>query len=301
MRRSQRGDHREEITELPTLQSITTNETITSPSNPRVRTTLKLRDATTRRQTGLTLIDGQREIRRCLAAEKEIIEVFFDANSFSSLSDTEQTDLISIVTQASAQGASVTPLSSRPFSKIAFGNRNEGIVAVARFRAESLTDFKPRSTSPIFLLEGIEKPGNLGAIFRTADAAGFGGVIICGQGTDASNPAVIRASLGTVFNVPIACDTSAAAIQWCENHQQNIVAATPVGTTDWHAAEMAKQPAILLGSEAHGISTLWFDAAKNKKIALETVALPMLGLADSLNVSATAAVLAYESVRQRNA
>ena len=286
---------------MPTLQSITTNETITSPSNPRVRTTLKLRDATTRRQTGLTLIDGQREIHRCLAAEKEIIEVFFDADSFSSLSDREQTDLISIVTQASAQGASVTPLSSRPFSKIAFGNRNEGIVAVARFRAESLTDFKPRSTSPIFLLEGIEKPGNLGAIFRTADAAGFGGVIICGQGTDASNPAVIRASLGTVFNVPIACDTSAAAIQWCENHQQNIVAATPVGTTDWHAAEMAKQPAILLGSEAHGISTLWFEAAKNKKIALETVALPMLGLADSLNVSATAAVLAYESVRQRNA
>ena len=286
---------------MPTLQSITTNETITSPSNPRVRTTLKLRDATTRRQTGLTLIDGQREIHRCLAAEKEIIEVFFDADSFSSLSDREQTDLISIVTQASAQGASVTPLSSRPFSKIAFGNRNEGIVAVARFRAESLTDFKPRSTSPIFLLEGIEKPGNLGAIFRTADAAGFVGVIICGQGTDASNPAVIRASLGTVFNVPIACDTSAAAIQWCENHQQNIVAATPVGTTDWHAAEMAKQPAILLGSEAHGISTLWFDAAKNKKIALETVALPMLGLADSLNVSATAAVLAYESVRQRNA
>ena len=286
---------------MPTLQSITTNETITSPSNPRVRTTLKLRDATTRRQTGLTLIDGQREIHRCLAAEKEIIEVFFDADSFSSLSDREQTDLISIVTQASAQGASVTPLSSRPFSKIAFGNRNEGIVAVARFRAESLTDFKPRSTSPIFLLEGIEKPGNLGAIFRTADAAGFGGVIICGQGTDASNPAVIRASLGTVFNVPIACDTSAAAIQWCENHQQNIVAATPVGTTDWHAAEMAKQPAILLGSEAHGISTLWFVTAKNKKIALETVALPMLGLADSLNVSATAAVLAYESVRQRNA
>ena len=77
--------------------------------------------------------------------------------------------------------------------------------------------------------------------------------------------------------------------------------ATPVGTTNWHAAGMAKQPAILLGSEAHGISSLWFDAAKNKKLALQTVALPMLGLADSLNVSATAAVLAYESVRQRNA
>ena len=286
---------------MPPLQSITTSETITSPSNPRVRTTSKLRDATTRRQTGLTLIDGQREIHRCLAAQKEITEVFFDADSFSSLTSAQQTNLTSIITQAAVQGAAVTPLSSRPFSKIAFGNRNEGIVAVARFRAESLADFKPRPNSPIFLLEGIEKPGNLGAIFRTADAAGFGGVIICGQGTDASNPAVIRASLGTVFHVPVACDTSVAAIQWCEHHQQNIVAATPVGTTDWHAAEMSKQSAILLGSEAHGISALWFDAAKNKKIVLETVALPMLGLADSLNVSATAAVLAYESVRQQNA
>ncbi len=286
---------------MPPLQSITTSETITSPSNPRVRTTSKLRDATTRRQTGLTLIDGQREIYRCLAAQKEITEVFFDADSFSSLTGPEQTDLTSILTQAAAQGAAVTPLSSRPFSKIAFGNRNEGIVAVARFRAESLADFKPRPNSPIFLLEGIEKPGNLGAIFRTADAAGFGGVIICGQGTDASNPAVIRASLGTVFHVPVACDTSVATIQWCEHHQQNIVAATPVGTTNWHEAVLAKQSAILLGSEAHGISDLWFDAAKNKKLVLETVALPMLGLADSLNVSATAAVLAYESVRQQNA
>ena len=286
---------------MPPLQSITTSETITSPSNPRVRTTSKLRDATTRRQTGLTLIDGQREIYRCLAAQKEITEVFFDADSFSSLTGPEQTNLTSILTQAAAQGAAVTPLSSRPFSKIAFGNRNEGIVAVARFRAESLADFKPRPNSPLFLLEGIEKPGNLGAIFRTADAAGFGGVIICGQGTDASNPAVIRASLGTVFHVPVACDTSVATIQWCEHHQQNIVAATPVGTTNWHAAVLAKQSAILLGSEAHGISTLWFDAAKNKKLVLETVALPMLGLADSLNVSATAAVLAYESVRQQNA
>ena len=286
---------------MPPLQSITTSETITSPSNPRVRTTSKLRDATTRRQTGLTLIDGQREIHRCLAAQKEITEVFFDADSFSSLTSAQQTNLTSIITQAAVQGAAVTPLSSRPFSKIAFGNRNEGIVAVARFQAESLAGFKPRPNSPIFLLEGIEKPGNLGAIFRTADAAGFGGVIICGQGTDASNPAVIRASLGTVFHVPVACDTSVATIQWCEHHQQNIVAATPVGTTDWHAAEMSKQSAILLGSEAHGISALWFDAAKNKKIVLETVGLPMLGLADSLNVSATAAVLAYESVRQQNA
>ena len=281
------------------LQSIPTTETITSPSNAHVRSTMKLRDATARRQTGLTLIDGQREIQRCLTAKKEIVEIFFEADRLSSLPDTEQEIFASLLHQASAQGCSLTSLSSRPFSKIAFGNRNEGLVAVARFQADLVEDFKPRPDAPIFILEGIEKPGNLGAIFRTADAAGFGGIIICGKGTDASNPAVIRASLGTVFSMPVACDTTPTVMQWCISRKQNIVAATPDGTTPWHAVEFANQSAILLGSEANGLSSLWLEADTKKNIALETVALPMLGLADSLNVSATAAVLAYESLRQR--
>ena len=281
------------------LQSIPTTETITSPSNARVRSTMKLRDATARRQTGLTLIDGQREIQRCLTAKTEIVEIFFEADRLSSLPDTEQEIFASLLHQASAQGCSLTSLSSRPFSKIAFGNRNEGLVAVARFQADLVEDFKPRPDAPIFILEGIEKPGNLGAIFRTADAAGFGGIIICGKGTDASNPAVIRASLGTVFSMPVACDTTPTVMQWCISRKQNIVAATPNGTTPWHAVEFVNQSAILLGSEANGLSSLWLEADTKKNIALETVALPMLGLADSLNVSATAAVLAYESLRQR--
>ena len=260
---------------------------------------MKLRDAAVRRETGLTLIDGQREIQRCLAAKKEIVEIFLDVDSFASLSDTDRKNFELLLREASTQHALLTPLSTRPFSKIAFGNRNEGLVAVARFHAEALADFKPRPDAPLFILEGIEKPGNLGAIFRSADAAGVGGVIICGKGTDASNPAVIRASLGTVFCVPIACDTTSAVIQWCIAHNQNIVAATPDGTTRWHAVEFANQPAILLGSEAHGISSCWLEAVTKKNITLETVALPMRGLADSLNVSATAAVLAYESLRQR--
>ena len=260
---------------------------------------MKLRDAAVRRETGLTLIDGQREIQRCLAAKKEIVEIFLDVDSFASLSDTDQKNFELLLREASTQHALLTPLSTRPFSKIAFGNRNEGLVAVARFHAEALADFKPRPDAPLFILEGIEKPGNLGAIFRSADAAGVGGIIICGKGTDASNPAVIRASLGTVFCVPIACDTTSAVIQWCIAHNQNIVAATPDGTTRWHAVEFANQPAILLGSEAHGISSCWLEAVTKKNITLETVALPMRGLADSLNVSATAAVLAYESLRQR--
>ena len=288
-----------EIADLSVLQSISTTETITSPSNARVRSTMKLRDASVRRETGLTLIDGQREIKRCLTAKKQIVEIFFDADSFPTLSDTDQKNFELLLREASAQTASLTPLSTRAFSKIAFGNRNEGIVAVARFQTDSVADFKPRPGAPIFILEGIEKPGNLGAIFRTADAAGFGGILICGKGTDASNPAVIRASLGTVFCMPIACDTASAVMQWCITHKRNIIAATPTGDTRWHAGKFADQSAILLGSEAHGISSLWLEAATNTNLALDTVALPMRGLADSLNVSATAAVLAYESLRQR--
>ena len=262
---------------------------------------MKLRDASVRRETGLTLIDGQREIQRCLTAKKQIVEIFFDADLFPTLSDTDQKNFELLLHKASSRTASLTPLSTRAFSKIAFGNRNEGLVAVARFQTDSVADFKPRPDAPIFILEGIEKPGNMGAIFRTADAAGFGGIIICGKGTDASNPAVIRASLGTVFSMPIACNTTPIVMQWCISRKQHIVAATPDGTTCWHAVEFTSQPAILLGSEAHGLSSLWLEAATKKNIALETVALPMLGLADSLNVSATAAVLAYESLRQREA
>jgi len=150
-----------EIAELSVLQSITTTETITSPSNARVRSTMKLRDAAVRRETGLTIIDGQREIQRCLTAKKEIVEIFFDADSFASLSDTDKKNFELLLREASAQHASLTPLSTRPFSKIAFGNRNEGLVAVARFHAGALVDFKPHPSEPLFILDGIEKPGNL--------------------------------------------------------------------------------------------------------------------------------------------
>ncbi len=140
-----------EIAELSVLQSITTTETITSPSNARVRSTMKLRDAAVRRETGLTLIDGQREIQRCLTAKKEIVEIFFDADSFASLSDTDKKNFELLLREASAQHASLTPLSTRPFSKIAFGNRNEGLVAVARFHAGALADFQASSKMNHFL------------------------------------------------------------------------------------------------------------------------------------------------------
>ena len=154
---------------------------------------------------------------------------------------------------------------------------------------------------PIFIIEGVEKPGNLGAILRTADAAGVGGVIVCDARTDVANPAVIRASLGAVFSMPLASCTATEAIDWCGRQHRRVVAATPAGDRLWHEADLRSPAAILLGSEAHGISPAWAAAARAGAVQMESVRLPMHGIADSLNLSATAAVFAYEAVRQRGA
>lgn len=277
------------------IDTILATGTITSPANPRVRAAARLRDAGQRRETGLTLVDGLREISRCLHAGIELVEVFVAADSLAS----PAAPLLTILRELVDRDVPLLPLAERPFARIGFGGRNEGAVAVIRFRSGTLVAFAPEASRPIFILEGIEKPGNLGAILRSADAAGCGGVIVCGPGTDAANPAVIRASLGTVFSLPLAAATTAEAIEWCAVRHRRVIAATPDGSCRWHDASLGSDAVILLGSEAHGISAGWFDAAAAGSLALTTVALPMLGVADSLNVSATAAVLAYESLRQR--
>jgi TrmH family RNA methyltransferase len=126
-------------------------------------------------------------------------------------------------------------------------------------------------------------------------------VIVCDPRTDPANPAVIRASLGTVFSVKLSSANVAETIQWCASTRRRVIAARPQGSIPWHRARLAGATAILLGSEAHGISPAWEAAADAGRIALESVHLPMHGAADSLNVSATAAVLAYESLRQAQA
>ncbi|NBP88785.1 MAG: RNA methyltransferase [Planctomycetia bacterium] len=272
--------------------------TITSPANTRVRQASRLRDSASRRETGLTLVDGQRELTRCLTAGQDVVEVFVTDAVLADLDQPHHAPLVNLLANLNASGIPLVPLAERPFSRIAFGSRNEGVVGVVRFRAADLTTFRPHAKRPVFILESLEKPGNIGAILRSADAAGFGGVILCGSGTDPANPAVIRASLGTVFSLPLASDATAAVIGWCQKHQRLVTAATPTGSCPWHKADLS-QATILLGSEAHGISSAWATAAAAGQLQLQAVSLPMLGIADSLNVSATAAVLAYESLRQR--
>jgi TrmH family RNA methyltransferase len=276
---------------------MNTSETITSPANPRVRAAAALRDADTRRKTGLTLVDGRRECERAVAAGAEVVELFVATAVFTrSLPDSSA--FAAWVGSLTGRGVPLVLLAERPFDRLAFGGRNEGVVAVVRWRAAALAAVEFDADRPVLLIEGVEKPGNLGAILRTADAAGLAGVVVCDGRTDAANPAVIRASLGTVFAVPLAAATAAEAIRWCAAHDRRVVAATPTGKVLWHEARLTGSTAILLGSEAHGISSAWQEAASAGRIALETVRLPMHGIADSLNLSATAAVLAYEAVRQ---
>jgi TrmH family RNA methyltransferase len=274
----------------------TFHEQITSTANPRVRQAARLRDADARRETGLTLVDGRRELARAAAAaagtQSEIIEVFVAADA------PPDGDRDAWLDTLAAQGTRIIGLARKPFEKIAFGSRNESVVGVVRFSGRPLEQFTVAAGRPVLVIERVEKPGNLGAILRTADAAGIAGVIACDAATDPANPAAIRASLGTVFTVPVAVTTTQAAIDWCGRHARRVIAALPEGRLVWHEAALAGNTALLLGSEAHGLSPAWQQASDAGRIEFETVRLPMQGIADSLNVSATAAVLAYEALRQ---
>ncbi len=268
------------------------NLMITSTSNPRVKQAASLRKSKHRQLLGLTIVDGLRELKCALSAGVDIIEVFVDGTA-SPLHERE------VLLEGFLQnGIEVTTLAKGPFEKIAFGDRNEGVLAVVRFRAKELKELKSNDNRPFFILEGIEKPGNLGAILRSADAAGIAGVILSGHGTDVANPAVIRASLGTVFMVPLVVASTKESINWCCENKKNVFIATPGGERLWCDARLRKNIVFVLGSEAHGVSGEWQDAASIKKIDMQAIRLPMLGVADSLNVAATAAILSFEALRQ---
>ncbi len=282
------------------------SETITSAANPRLKRAARLRDARERRTSGLTVVDGLRELSRAAAVACEITEVFVELpasdGSASAAPEAEvPEDVAACVAACVARGARVTGVPPRVFEKLAFGDRNEGVVGVVRFSGRSLAEVTFPADRPVIVAESVEKPGNLGAILRSVDAAGLGGVIVCDPRTDPANPATIRASLGTVFSVPLAVATAGDVIDWCHASGRRVIVATPEATSEWFAADLTGLVAIVVGSEAEGVSRAWAESAATGQIALTAIRLPMRGIADSLNVSVTAAVLAYESVRQQAA
>ncbi len=260
---------------------------ITSRQNPRIKAAAALRHRRRREAESQTLIDGHREIAYAVRSGLEILEVFYcrgerGADPLDSLLET--------LSNTACELHETTP---QVLEKIRFGDRTDGVVAVARVPRLQLGDLKLPPRPLILILESLEKPGNLGAIARSADATGIAAIVLADGTTDAFNPNAIRASQGTLFSVPIAEAGTADTLAWLIEQRLSIYAATPTAERHHWDADFAGASAIVLGGEAHGLTSRWLEPPSTR------VSIPMLGVADSLNVAASAAVIMYEALRQR--
>lgn len=282
-------------------------EKISSLQNPRIKQLVKLRDRRPRDEAGVFLVEGYREIRRALEKAVPLTELYFSPEWF--LGENEP----ALIEQARAAGAQVFELTKDTFAKVAYRERPDGLLAVAPQWRKTLADLdgmvgrglsptgsegvghKARPTAPFLLVvEAIEKPGNLGTILRSADAAGCDAVIVCDPVTDIFNPNVVRASTGVLFSVPLVVAESAAVHAWLKAKQIHMVATTPAAETPYTAADLCGPLAVIMGSEQYGLSEFWL---KNSDL---TVRIPMAGQADSLNVAMATIITLFEAVRQRS-
>ena len=260
---------------------------LTSTANPRVKAAAGLRDRRERDRTGLTLVDGAREVRRSFEGGAIVVEAFICEPLLAGQ------DARAVLDSLGAAGAPVHLVSESVFARVSFGERAEGVVAVVRIPSLDIANLVLPEDPLVVVVEGVEKPGNVGAVLRSADGAGADAVVAADARTDLFNPNAIRASLGTAFSVQIASASTAQALDWVRGHGLRIVAARVDADRLYTDADLTGPLAIALGAEADGLSAAWSDDA------IEAVRLPMAGIADSLNVSATAAILLYEARRQR--
>jgi TrmH family RNA methyltransferase len=259
---------------------------LSSTRNPRVRAAAALRDRRARDEAGLTLIDGIRELTRAIAGGARVVEVYVDPDRIGA-------PAAAVVEAARAVGAEVVEVSGTVIDTLAYGDRGEGVVAVARIPDTSLDAVSLPAGALVVVVEGVEKPGNLGAVLRSADGAGADLVIAADPRTDLFNPNAIRASQGTVFSIPVAAAPSGAVRTWLREAGLQVVTARVDAPTVYTDADLRGAVAIVLGSETSGLTDTWSGDD------VGPVRLPMLGVADSLNVSIAAAVLLYEARRQR--
>ena len=263
-------------------------EPIASPHNPRIKSAAGLHKKHERDRNGSMLIEGVRELSRALESGIDIIEVFWCPD----LLDQETGG--PIIRGIERKNIPIIAVGRRAYEKLVYREASGGLVAVARQPAHALADM-PETECPLYLVvDAIEKPGNLGALLRSADAAGVTGLIASDQHTDLYHPNVIRASLGTVFTLPIAISSAVEAIGWLEARAIAIIAATPDAALCYTDVDLTVPLAIVVGSEDAGLGTEWLQATGTR------VRIPMKGSADSLNVSAAATILLYEALRQRD-
>lgn len=278
-------------------------ERITSLQNPRVKQLVRLRERRDRDEAGVFLIEGYRETRRALEKGVRPKEFYFSPDWF--LGENEP----ALLEQARAAGAQLFELSKDAFAKVAYRERPDGLLAVAPQWKRTLEDLPvaglagagpPGSATPatnpplLLVVESIEKPGNLGTILRSADAAGCQGVIVCDTVTDIFNPNVVRASTGVLFSVPVVVSNSTAVHAWLKAKGIRTAATTPHTTNLYTQADLRGPLAIIMGSEQYGLSDFWMKSAD------VLVRIPMAGQADSLNVAMATIITLFEAVRQRS-
>jgi TrmH family RNA methyltransferase len=262
-------------------------ETITSLQNPRLKRLIRLRDRRARDEEGAFLVEGYREVRRALERKVVLGELFFSRDWF--LGENEP----ALLAEAEAAGAKLFELSKDAFAKVAYRERPDGILAVAPQWRRKLADLSLPAAPLILVVEAIEKPGNLGTILRSADAAGCDAVIVCDPVTDLFNPNVVRASTGVLFSVPCVVEESATVLEWLKGHKIRAVATTPAAKEVYSDADLRGPLAVVMGSEQYGLSEFWLKQADLP------VRIPMAGQADSLNVAMAALITLFEAVRQR--
>jgi TrmH family RNA methyltransferase len=260
---------------------------ISSSQNPKLKEAASLYDRRDRDETGLFLIEGYREILRAKDAGIKFDSLFYSPSLFLGVNEP------ALIEEVKKKGAKIFECTKAAFGKLSYRDRPDGLVAVARQMKLTLSDLS-FSKSPLYVIaEAIEKPGNLGTILRSADAVKADGVIVCDRCTDIYNPNVVRASTGTLFTLPVVEAKSEEAICWLREKKIQIVAATPAAKLEFTEANLKGPLAIVVGTEQLGLSDTWLNLAESQ------VKIPMLGVADSLNVATATTLLLYEALRQR--
>ncbi|MBQ7421416.1 MAG: RNA methyltransferase [Prevotella sp.] len=256
-------------------------EIITSIQNPKIkRLTALLKKSAERREAGLFVVEGRRELGHCIEAGYEIDTLFCCPELMGTPLDE----------RVAAHRYDVTPAI---YEKIAYRGSTEGVMAEVKVRRLSMEDIDLGEHPLLMVVESVEKPGNLGAILRSADAAGATAVVVCDALTDLYNPNLIRSSLGAVFSVPCVTCSSEECISFLKRHGIRILTAQLQDSHLYYDTDMRRGTALVMGTESTGLTSLWRNAADAH------IRIPMLGRLDSLNVSVSAAILLFEAVRQR--
>jgi RNA methyltransferase, TrmH family len=256
---------------------------ITSNQNPRIKLAVSLDKPKTRRELGLFLVEGLPELQLAIKAGYEVAGVFFKSPSKA------ETDILNLV-----DDHLLTPVSEAVFAKLAYREGTSEVIAMVKTRNHPISALALPDNPLVLILESVEKPGNLGAILRTADAAGIDAVIVCDPQTDFYNPNVIRSSIGAVFTNHLAVSDSASAIDWLKQNHIPIFCTHLHASRPYHEIDYRSGGAIVMGTESTGLSEIW------PRNATANIIIPMHGKVDSMNVSVSAAIVIFEALRQRN-